>query len=788
MTDLSHEMRTFQGLMEDEAKRRGDAATTALEDRDMETFQRLMDERSKAVAPRDTETRMVIHSSELGEPGLSDSLVRARVAIADTPDERKAAFNQVFPLGEMRSVRDETGANFEVFRRDPGEPWRKFDPPPTEKTEIVQDVADFASAALPVVGEAIATRGGGGLIRRTLQTAGGAAGGELAEEGVEAALGQQRQTAGEVTAQVGAEGLTGGLGGLVSEPLASILNVRRGAGALQLKPGAREAIEAQESLGLPELLPFQVAEDPIVQTMGTQAQALTTTMTDFIVKQQVGAVERLRVLQESGADPANLPRFLRARVQAAQNELDRIVSRPNVELEAGGEALQKGLVEYDTLARAEVNTMFKAARDIEDPQFDLASLDQVAKDMQEGFIVRGDTARPTAPLAGELQKVLGEIRALAENPQPIVIPRPDGSEMVISVTDQLRALRERVWDLKTVDRGQIARRPEADAGFLYGRITETLNSPQNADPNFTRAWNEASAAAGARFDTWDKAVIRATAKNEEPANLAFSYARPREVTNLRILRDTIPAENWRTFQAATKQQFLSDLPNLTRTLESFDEPTLNMLLSFQEQQAMRLVGRNFDNLAQVRDLAQMERFQDISARVIQAGDGQTVESLTRAIAPGSPEGKALSAGIINTVVDNVVRMERGVPSIDRNTLSSTLRRMDQNGSSRFLSGAERQTLQNMDRYLDMITGVPDVGTSLLRASIAKKLRDFDVRAAFDIIQAYGVGRLMTTDAGRKFLMGTGREKMNFNNLRLLGAAGATIAADEQALGRTEDTR
>ena len=782
MTDTSHDMREFDDLIRAETERRATEATGALESRDLETFQRIMDERSRALAPRDPETRMTVHSSELGEPGLSDLIVRSRIAIADTREERLAAFNDVFPLGELRPARDESGEAFEVFRRDPGEPWRKFDPPPSEKSEIPQDIADFSSAALPIAGEFAATRGGGGLIRRTAQTIFGAGGGELAEEGVEAALGQQRQTAGAVTAQVGAEGLAGGLGSLVSEPLAALINIKRGSGILELMPGAQEAIEAGRREGLPELLPFQVAKDPIIVTTGQQAQALTTTLTDFTVNQQVSAAARMRALAETGGTAEDLPRFLRARVQARENELDHILSRPDVELEAGGESLQKGLVEYDSLARAEVDDLHTVARSIEEPQFDWASIDQAAADMQQGFVVRGDTARPTAPLVGELQSVLGDLRTLASDPQPITLDRPDGSQITVSVTDQLRALRERLWDLKTVDAGQIVRRPEADAGFLYGRITNALENPLNESPEFVSAWREASTAAANRFQIWDKAVIRTTAKSEDPTNLAFNFARPREVTNLRTLRDTIPAENWRVFQAASRAQFLSDPSALTRTLDSFDKPTLDMLLSFREQQAMRLIGRNFDELSKTRDLAQMTRFQDIGNQLLRSTDGQTVQSLTQAIGGAtSPEGKALRSALIDTISSRVVEVERGIPKVNRGALQSILTRMEQNGSSRFLTSADRESLQNIDRWLDMATGVSDVGTSLLRASIVKKLRDLDISAAFDIVQAYGVGRLMTTSAGRRFLMGSGTEKMSFNNLRLLGAAGATIAADEQAL-------
>lgn len=777
-------MPEFERLLRQNRAQQAAGATQALESRDLEEFQRIMGQRAQTLAPRDPETRMLVHSSELGEAGMPDSLVRARVAIADTREERLAAFQRVFPLGDLRPARDEAGATFEVFRRDPGEPFRKFDPGLDEKFEPLQDIADFASSALPIAGEAVATRGTGGLVRRTLQTSAGGALGELAEEGVETQLDQQRQNAAAVGLQVGQEGLISGLGSLVSEPLALILNARHGAGAISIMPGARAAIEAAERQGLPPPLPFQVAEDPLIVTTGAQAEALTTTLTDYVVKQRVAAVERINVLRDApGVDPNRLPALLRARVQARENALDNILRKPATELEEGGEALKAGLQEYDVLARGEVDDLFTTARTFEEPQFDFPALDQVAQDMQQGFIVRDGAARPTSPLAAELRSALTDLRALSENPQPRVLDRPDGSKITLSVTDQLRAIRERLWDLKTVDQGQVSRRPQADAGFLYNSITNALETPLNTSPDFVNAWRQANTAARNRFQVWDQAVIRSTAKEEDPVDLAFRLARPREVVNLRTLREHIPAENFRTFQAAARREFLGDLPGLTRRMDSFDQPTLDMLFPFREQQALKQIGRNFDEFASTRDLAQTARFQDIGAQLIRSESGNVSDSVSRTIGPPtSPEGKALRAAMLDSIHNQIVEVRRGIPSINRGRLESILRRMDSNGSSRFLTRDDLATLQDVDRYVDIITGVSDVGTSLLRASTAKQLRDLNIKAAFDIVQAYGVGRLMVTNAGRRFLVGTGAERMSFPSLRLLTSASATIAADEQALG------
>lgn len=770
-------------------ERQAEQATGALERGDVQEVQRIMAERSRVVAPRDPETRMLVHSSELGEPGLPDAWVRARVAAADTREERLAAFNQIYPVGEIRPGRDEAGAQFEIYRRDPAEPWRKFDPPIMEKFEPIEDIADFASAALPIAGEAITTRGSGGLIRRTLQTAAGAGVGELAEEGLEELGGQQRQSGGEIAAQVGQEFLVSGLGSAVSEPLGVVLNVFRGSGVLPLKAGAEEAIAAGERQGLPPIMPYQATSDPIAQTMGGQARSLTRSMEEFAEKQEIAVAERMQYLAQAAGDPERLPGLLRARTQAARNELDDILARPNVELEEGGRALQTGLRDYDKTARADIDDLYTTARGIEEPTFDIQGIKQVAEELDAGIIARGNEGgvQVSGSLPSELRAVINDIRALSDDMQPVTITLPDGTEKVMTPTDQLRALRERLWDLKTVDAGQIARRPEFNAGRLYGAITNALENPASVTPSFKEAWEEANNAASARFTTWERAVIRATAKSETPTILARQYAQPLQVDNLRTLRETIPTENWLAFQTATKADMLSDFPGLSARLDSFDQPTLNMLMPSWEQTAIRRVAENYDRMAAADGLAHLARYQDIARNVMSASDGTTIQSLAGTIGNAtSPEGKALRAAVMNNISDAVVEIRQGVPTLNRNGLSDILQKMEQNGSSRFLTNADREALRDLDRYMDLVKGVPDVGTSLMRASIVKQLREFNVSAAVDIVQAWSVGRLMTTSQGRRFLMGTGREKLDFNNLRLLGAATATIVADNEALGALDD--
>lgn len=770
----------FGALLQEHIQRQGTQATKALETRDLETFQRIQAERSRTLQPAWEGTRLFVSRDELGEPGLPETGLRASLATRETPQERQEAFQRTFPQGQTRDAIDEFGSTFRVFRRDEAEPWRKLDPNLFEKWEPLQDVADFAGDVGPIIGEAATTRGAGGVIRQSIRAAGGAAAGHIAEEAGETLLGQQREGIGQILATAGLEGMAAGVGTAATAPLSFLMNVKHGVANAALMPGARDALEAEARQGLPQLTAPQLAVSPMLRRTGTYGETFSTAMQQHVLDQNNAAAGRIQELGLPGA--SDLPFYTRTGVQAREAELLEMLERPRATLsrdwQQAGTAFQEGLQEWDRLARLEVDDLHTTARAIEEPQFDYADLQQRAQvGLDEGVILKGGgDARPMSPMAGELRAVLQDIIAFDGSPKTITLP--DGTTATLSPTDQLRAFRERLWDLKTVDPGTIARRPEADAGHFYSQITKVLEKPQGS-PDFLAAWRTASDAARNRFDIWDSTVIRTVDRAQDVDSLARNYMRPGQRHALQTIKEVIPGQNWNAFREAAINDIMADPQNISRRLAEFDEPTINVVLQPREKAIIRQIGEGMDRLTEARALMDLPRWRDMGRAVLNAADARTAVSMGELGGIHSPSGRRLRAAILNQVIEDVVEQGRRGATVNRTALNRILAKVRDNGADQFLAASDIEVLTDIHKYLDFAgTEGGDMGASLMGSQQQLgMLREFSTGALVNIAQTVGMGDFLISPAGRRLFIGRGGPRPTYNNLRLMGAAVGTLISD-----------
>lgn len=785
MTDTSNsgltreETERFRQIQRERAERQGQAATEALTGRDLETFQRIQRERARTYEPPWETTRLMVRSDELGEPGLPDLDIRASLSFRETPQEREEAFQRAFPMGEIKDAIDERGNMFRVFRRDTAEPWRRVDPLPMEKWEPLQDIADIAGDVPEMVGEAIATRGTGGAIRQGLRAGLGAGAGTLVEETVEAVRGEQRQDLGQVTQMAGLEATAGGFGAFATMPLSGATNALIGARNIGLLPGAHTAIEAESRQNLPLLTPGQLALNPMVRRTATYGETFSGAMQLHVFNQQSAAAQRLQEMNITGA--SDLPLYTRAGVAAREAELLEMLERPRTSLSRdwaqAGTQLLEGVQEWDTVARLEVDDFFKKAREIEEPSFDMPRLQSAVNTaLEQGVRVTDGQARPLDPHNAALERVLRDIGNF--DGQPVAVPYEDG-EVILSVTDQLRAFRESLWDLKTTDPGVRPGRPEADAAYFYHLITDVLKSPTNDNPAFVAAWAKANEAAARRFEVWDKTAITTILRSQDPDSLARTFVAPGQRAQLQTIKETIPVENWEQVrQSAMQEIFLNNPTDITRQLNRFDTATLTAFMQPREIVTMRAIGEGIDRLAALRELGAKPRWQDMGRAVMNAPDARYIAAAEEIGDKFSPSGMRLRAATLNAVIEEVVEDTPAGTVVNRTKLSNTLQRMRTNGAMEYLTANDMEVLTDIHRYLNFARqDTSDMGASLMGSQQQlSAFREFSRDAMINIAQTIGLGELLISPAGRRLLIGTDAPKPTYRTLRLAGAAIGTLVS------------
>jgi hypothetical protein len=748
-------------------------------------------------------------TERLAAPGFEGFIDRSDLSLSDTFGEKQAKFLDKFPDGDFIAVQEpqmpglvKPPSHTILFRRTQDEQFAEFDARALDRIEILADLADLAGDMPSVLMEAIFTRGGA-LLWQTLRLFAAGATGELLKQSVEELRGFQQQDLREVLNQSALQGAFGATGALSTLPVSGPLNFLRGAGQIRVLPSAGRAQVAAKELGVPPLLPNQVASSPLVRKLGGQAAATTSAIGNYVREQNTAIVQALLALRKPDFAKA-LGGKLAELHESAREQILAVMRNPRVSLTEAGTALQGGIAEYDNLARMTVNGLYSNARSIEVPRFDTGPLLQVAREVQagtptavatrqvpardvalpvEGTVTRGGGTQNIRPAPAAVRNIIDEMMQ-ADAALP-TIRMQDGS--MVTATDQLRAWQQRLWDIKTTSPGALTtpddRAAARQAGKLYAAITHVLRDPANTSPAFRTAWETANVQAARRFDTMEKLVIRSSIQSEAPAEVAARLALPNKVDSLQLLKGAVPAEKYSVFQDAVKADFLRRPDSILARLDTFDQPTLDLLMNRLDQANLRMIGGALQKLDQV-GMKQVLEVQSRAAQQISGliDNGQT-EQIARLVAmagpdPEMPLRRSVRAALMQDTYDRVVATVKGVSQVNEKALTARLADLTKSGAIKLLSAEDIHVLNNLRRVSQFVPQSADPGTSLVAASTFAGLRELSAAAFQTLLENVGAGRFLTSSFGRRVLIGTGKaEKSPFTSLRVLGAALAQFATD-----------
>lgn len=715
---------------------------------------------------------------ELGEPGLKSSMARFNLARADNLKEKMNLFRQQYPEGELIEA---PVTNELLFREDPSKPFSKVEGP---EFEPINDVIDFLGGDVgPLAGELAMTVGTRGLnlLPTMFRMFAGGAGGELAEQGVQTAEGVQEQSLQEVGSQALATGTVSGTFGAAGYGAGKLFDIARGGGALGLKEGVPEAmsamadLEAKTGIKIPAFTPGQASDSPLVQKIEGQAGATMPTIQRYIDTQNKASLKILDRIKGEGS-----PELLRGELDKAhglaRSEIIGLMKNPKVDLTKGGEAVKRGIAKYDETSRYIVNEAYKKAREIQGAEFDLSQLRQASAEVGQGvrgLSAEGEEIMLSGRQSPELASVIQDIQNLDPNLPEVILENGEK----IGAVEQLRALRSRLWDLKTPPPGEIRRQEHFQASRIYGEITNTLNNPVNKDPAFRAAWKKANDEAAKRFSTMDKVLVIQSAKHESPAILAHNFAKPRQVDNIRTLREIMPNEDFKEFQGSFKTGLIEKADDITKTLDSFDKPTLNILLSPGERAMFRKIGKDIDRLNSTgiqKVLDRQSRAGSIIKDLLYKNDTGSVDKIGAVVRknPNSKASKEIRSGLIDAIANDVVKDG----TINAKALTQSLSILEDRGLRQFLTNNDIFMLRNLEKIAPFLKSKTDTGTSIAGAEAASGFRgvltgDVSGAAVRTVLEHIGIGRVFTGPVGKFLLTGTGKE---YNARKITSLMGATI--------------
>ncbi len=650
----------------------------------------------------------------------------------------------------------------------------------------------------------------------------GAAVGETVQEATEEVRGISRESVGEQATAVGTQAAlaAGGekiLGGAASR----VVRAGTGRGLLNVRRGAEEAQAAARRLLGKKLLPVNlVAQHPIVQKLGGQASAITPRIETYIegLEQTLAAAtQKTRDALKKAAPTTSkgialLDQQLRRQANDVRDLAMRHAGRTKRSLSDTASAFSQALVRQDADAVAKINRSYEAARAIEEPEFNFSGLRAAADDSKKGVqartpdrvspesvdtptIIPGENIRLNE-VSSEVDSVTSDILRLSENPQPVTVTLNDGTQRVVSVTDQLRALRQRLFDAKTPIPGDIARQPQKEAGRLFGVITEMMRNPTNSNKQFAKMWRGADRLASTRFGLHESVVMTEAARAlrddgkgsvEGLVSRLGDLSNPDRIQDFKILRRVLPSAEFSKLQDGIATEMIRRPDQIAAKLDAAQPEVLRQVFSPKDIAALRTTAKAFDRMAKVGIKGLAEKQGNIGRHIIElgsSGNKAAIDQIQTAIRRRGGKlgaiGTTARAGIIDEIVTRSLVFEKGGSRFDFIKATSVIDGLKQSGAFQILTRKEREFFDDATRIQDFLRLLPDAGTSIQAASLAADVRGIAVgrspiKGLLRLAENLTVGRLFASPVGIRLLTGFGRKKKAITRSDRIAALAAATA-------------
>lgn len=658
--------------------------------------------------------------------GWKGFLMGADIARSGTLADKQRKFQSSFPSGELIQVWTEDGPVL-LARENADYPFRELAAPPRIAGAVVSEpvVAGMAGSAFGPVGTAIGT-----------------AAGVLAQTGIETERGFG---AGEP-----------GVGGAVTEGvLAGAVDVAlRGAGRLILgspnPPAIRmalaDAAKASKELGLEPLAVGQVG-GPFMRGMFRQVAPTTPIIERKLTAQELSLYNSVK---ETGKIPEGISQdALLDVVRAQQDELAGMIRLPAKEAtrKGAGEALQEGIKAWKVSTKTVRDQLYDDAIALSDDiVFDLTRVNALAKEIDVGVLgkakpgrkiaieeslemgipVSAGTARGAVSLSetpqGQLKAVVDDIMELDTKISKFAAK---GKEW--TAFEQVKTLRTRLFDLKQSDDGAVRR----EASRLYNELTRTMDSPISGNPEFVEAYQKASQFNFIREDTLGKSFVAQALRTDTLDALGKKYMIPNHSTELALIRDLVPEEQFKQFRAAfmvdvmsapTARQGLTRLENF----KSFDKEGLRILASPTEQAQLEsylLRKAQFEASPSQKILdQQMTQAEQIVAAANKGTAGELADAVRLAGGIESDYAVAVRAGVYKDILDKSTRVtDQGVTVVDAKSLRDAILGWQKSGKlEQAFRPLDWRKIELYQKYAAPISAAEDIGGGMMAGGLRQQ--------------------------------------------------------------------
>jgi hypothetical protein len=637
-------------------------------------------------------------------PATGDSSVidRARMGVMSTAADREAYLKNHMPAGTDVKAINVQGQPMVVFKPPGSDVYQ-----PVKGTEDIEGRIGDTLAAVPAVAAQVGTAyatGGESLIARLIAQAVGGAGERGLELATNNAGGYDKQslradaydmaksgaadTAGELTANIGANAL--GKGGGIMAP----------SGLAEERLAASKSLQAYDP-NLRGLTGFQLGH-PLLEAKGARLAAVNPTLGNIAREQSSTLAD---VFRKSMADATGGSAPALGDAAVTQNGvqypgLEGILSKMQEDVRAplaaipetspvvGGQAFQQGVNDLKTRLAGRTADKFSAAFDTANSApaapngvvpFDLSGPQAAAAKEATPVVGQGvpkTTATPIMADAGgapiqtgtktevtptevkiggispSIKKIVDDLQAL--NPQQGVGPMTDRTDPY----GALKALRSGLSEASVYNPMASAaeRQASGQAQRILRPLDESLVTPgEGAPAEFVPQMKAAQNAAKFQGKVLDNPDMQAAMHTPYPEDV-MKLANPDNITFLKIAQRTMDPASYGKFQDAFATSLIRNPEKISALMQAAqaDPSVLDRLLKPGSKDLLKQYGIDMGNVGKSLPASLMKQ-PDYSARARQAFDGASGADLQKMVqyagGQDSPVGQNLRGALFQNVLD-----------------------------------------------------------------------------------------------------------------------------------------
>ena len=707
---------------------------------------------------------------------------RLDYSLSDTDKEVTNKFHAKHPQGVMLRVPVETGTRL-VYKEDAHndiERWKTVE----DYGFSGKDVADIVGSSIPAltsIALGIATEGAS-VPGQVLAYSGGYAAGYTGKEAVEQARGYQLEpilpsqgvpfsqtTTARGLAGTAETGLMTGVIGLGSRMVSPLV----GKGVFETSPKVTSALRdiekaKQAGLGLEKLSAGQMLpENMIIQRLEAQARS-TSKVAQFQMENQLKSTSE--ALKEIKSVPITQyqagQKLLKETKRIYNQELNSLKNQmPRVTPRQANLAATEGMRNWQQAYKSDISMSYRALDEIvqrEQPIFDLNRATQGGSSVREQVnrirdYALAQTDDATINVAGT---PIGRLVGIIDDINQIADVQTNYYALKNLRTRAGELIEQWPWE-SNVNKGQ--------AKALYRTLTQAIENPVNSAPEFVSAHSAVSARARAYYEALDSPSIRAMLKNENTGQLVKKLSAPNSLTDEVISEmnsSFFPREQLLQFKAGVKNEILFSGKSALESIKKYkqsDPEAWRFLVPKSEERTLVNVATKVDNLNKsnfAKVVSENSRTKNTVDNLLLKGNisKADIQYLTNNL---SPRGKqAARAGIFEDILDKAQIETKGIVTIDKQKLTSTLDDYKKSGlwDSPVLTNDDRIKLKGLESYVSLLRyGTKDPGVSLEAAQAITQLKHPSSfisgahKLAFNSVMA----KFLTSDLGTKILVNQG---------------------------------